>query len=72
MPDCEWLTVLFLIRHWEKSTRAAAAVYLRPFLLACSLYYRPLVNFRKADYTQGDRMVETWAWLSAAWIMMGA
>ncbi len=33
-------------------------------------YYGPLVDLRKADYTEGDRMVEMWAWLSPAWIMM--
>lgn len=33
-------------------------------------HYGPLVNLRKADYKEGDRMVEMWAWLSPAWIMM--
>lgn len=36
------------------------------FLYRC----RPLVNLRKADYTEGDRMVEMWAELRPAWIMM--
>lgn len=29
-----------------------------------------LVNLRKADYTEGGRMLEMWAWLSPTWIMM--
>lgn len=30
------------------------------------------VNLRKADYTEGDRIVEMWAWLRPVWIMMWA
>lgn len=53
------------------SSKMHSASFLAPFPMSTQPMkllhpYGPLVNLRKADYTEGDRTVEMWAWPGSA------